>query len=61
MLASQKNAIKRYQVMNEVCYEKYSTRLARTRHSLVFVHSRKETEKTAEFIRDTAMEKQMIA
>ena len=29
--------------------------------TLVFVHSRKETAKTAEFIRDTAMEKQTIA
>ncbi|THU79091.1 hypothetical protein K435DRAFT_811003 [Dendrothele bispora CBS 962.96] len=46
--------IKRDQVMNEVCYEKVLDQ------TLVFVHSRKDTAKTAKFLRDMAMEKETI-
>ena len=40
--------------MNEVCYEKGLDQ------TLVFVHSRKETAKTAKFLRDMAVDKETI-
>ena len=43
---TEKKAIKRYQVTNEVCYEKVLDQAGRNQ-TLVFVHSRKETAKTA--------------
>ncbi|KAK7461038.1 Pre-mRNA-splicing helicase BRR2 [Stygiomarasmius scandens] len=57
---TEKKAIKRYQVMNEVCYEKVLDQAAGKNQTLVFVHSRKETAKTAKFLRDMAMEKETI-
>lgn len=56
---TEKKAIKRYQVMNEVCYEKVLDNAGQNQ-VLVFVHSRKETAKTARFIRDTAVDKGTI-
>lgn len=56
---TEKKAIKRYQVMNEVCYEKLLDQAGKNQ-TLVFVHSRKETAKTAKFIRDMAIEKETI-
>ncbi|THH28522.1 hypothetical protein EUX98_g5677 [Antrodiella citrinella] len=56
---TEKKAIKRYQVMNEVCYEKVLDQAGKNQ-TLVFVHSRKETAKTAKFIRDLAIEKETI-
>ncbi|KAG1730314.1 putative RNA helicase, partial [Suillus lakei] len=56
---TEKKAIKRFQVMNEVCYEKVLDQAGKNQ-TLVFVHSRKETAKTAKFIRDMAMEKETI-
>jgi len=56
---TEKKAIKRYQVMNEVCYEKVLDNAGKNQ-VLVFVHSRKETAKTARFIRDMAVEKGTI-
>lgn len=56
---TEKKAIKRYQVMNEVCYEKLVEQAGKNQ-TLVFVHSRKETAKTAKFIRDMAIEKETI-
>ncbi|KAJ8080649.1 Pre-mRNA-splicing helicase BRR2 [Marasmius tenuissimus] len=56
---TEKKAIKRYQIMNEVCYEKVLDQAGKNQ-SLVFVHSRKETAKTAKFLRDMAMEKETI-
>ncbi|KZO96269.1 Sec63-domain-containing protein [Calocera viscosa TUFC12733] len=56
---TEKKAIKRFQVMNEVCYEKVLDQ-AGTNQTLVFVHSRKETAKTAKFIRDMAVQKETI-
>lgn len=57
---TEKKAIKRYQVMNEVCYEKLLDQAGK-HQTLVFVHSRKETAKTARFIRDMAIEKETIS
>lgn len=45
--------------MNEVCYEKVLDQAGKNQ-TLVFVHSRKETAKTARFIRDMAIEKETI-
>src|SRR5260221_12642293 len=56
---TEKKAIKRYQVMNEVCYEKVLEQAGKNQ-TLVFVHSRKETAKTAKFLRDMAVEKETI-
>src|SRR5258707_5161303 len=56
---TEKKAIKRYQVMNEVCYEKVLEQAGKNQ-TLVFVHSRKETAKTAKFLRDMAVEKKTI-
>ena len=56
---TEKKAIKRYQIMNEVCYEKVLDQAGKNQ-TLVFVHSRKETAKTAKFLRDTAVEKETI-
>ncbi|OCH86010.1 putative RNA helicase [Obba rivulosa] len=56
---TEKKAIKRYQVMNEVCYEKVLDQAGKNQ-TLVFVHSRKETAKTAKFIRDMAIDKETI-
>lgn len=56
---TEKKAIKRYQVMNEVCYEKVMDHAGKNQ-TLVFVHSRKETAKTAKYLRDRAVEKEEI-
>jgi pre-mRNA-splicing helicase BRR2 len=56
---TEKKAIKRYQVMNEVCYEKVLDQAGK-HQTLVFVHSRKETAKTARFVRDMAVEQETI-
>ncbi|XP_057859614.2 DExH-box ATP-dependent RNA helicase DExH12 [Cryptomeria japonica] len=49
-----KKPLQRFQLMNDVCYEKVMT--ASGKHQvLIFVHSRKETAKTARAIRDTAL------
>ncbi len=56
---TEKKAIKRYQITNEVCYEKVLDQAGKNQ-TLVFVHSRKETAKTARFLRDMAIEKETI-
>jgi len=56
---TEKKAIKRLQTINEVCYEKVLNQAGKSQ-TLVFVHSRKETAKTAKFLRDMAMEKETL-
>jgi pre-mRNA-splicing helicase BRR2 len=46
---TEKKATKRYQVMNEVSYEKVLNQAGKNQ-TLVFVHSRKETTKTTRFL-----------
>jgi pre-mRNA-splicing helicase BRR2 len=53
---AEKKAIKRLMLMNEVCYEKVIERAGK-HQILVFVHSRKETARTAKIIRDMALAK----
>ena len=56
---TEKKAIKRLQTINEVCYEKVLNQAGKSQ-TIVFVHSRKETAKTAKFLRDMAMEKDTL-
>ncbi|PON73250.1 U5 small nuclear ribonucleoprotein 200 kDa helicase [Trema orientale] len=46
--------LQRFQLMNDLCYEKVMA-VAGKHQVLIFVHSRKETAKTARAIRDTAL------
>eukprot|EP00429_Kryptoperidinium_foliaceum_P049989 CAMPEP_0176116146 /NCGR_PEP_ID=MMETSP0120_2-20121206/58331_1 /TAXON_ID=160619 /ORGANISM="Kryptoperidinium foliaceum, Strain CCMP 1326" /LENGTH=2173 /DNA_ID=CAMNT_0017450395 /DNA_START=42 /DNA_END=6563 /DNA_ORIENTATION=+ len=55
-----KKAIKRFSTMNEVCYEKLMENAGKNQ-VLVFVHSRKETVKTATALRDLAMQNDTLA
>ncbi|RUS26117.1 Sec63 Brl domain-containing protein [Jimgerdemannia flammicorona] len=59
---TEKKAIKRFQVMNEVCYDKVMEQISARQENqvIIFVHSRKETAKTAKTIRDMALEKDTI-
>ena len=54
---TEKKAIKRMNLMNEICYEKI---IQEKNQVLVFCHSRKETCKTAKAIRDMAIDKETI-
>ena len=52
-----KKAIKQLKTMNDVCYTKVLEQVGQNRNQmLIFVHSRKETAKTAKYIRDKALE-----
>jgi pre-mRNA-splicing helicase BRR2 len=51
---SEKKALKRFQLMNEITYEKVVERAGQFQ-MLIFVHSRKETIKTARAIRGIAL------
>jgi pre-mRNA-splicing helicase BRR2 len=50
-----KKALQRHQLMNEICYEKV-LECAGKHQVLIFVHTRKETAKTARFLRDAALQ-----
>ncbi|CAF0874013.1 unnamed protein product, partial [Didymodactylos carnosus] len=56
---TEKKAIKRYQIMNDLVYEKAIGQAGKNQ-ILIFVHSRKETGKTARAIRDACLEKNTI-
>lgn len=56
-----KKAIKQLKTMNDVCYTKVLEQVGQHRNQmLIFVHSRKETAKTAKYIRDKAIEMETI-
>ncbi|KAF2421033.1 pre-mRNA splicing helicase [Tothia fuscella] len=56
-----KKAIKQLKTMNDVCYNKVLEQVGQNRNQmLIFVHSRKETAKTAKHIRDKALEEETI-
>ena len=56
---SVRKPLQRFQLMNEICYEKVAA--AAGKHQvLIFVHSRKETAKTARALRDMAMSKDLL-
>ena len=52
---TEKKAIKRMMLMNEICYEKVIERVGKNNQTLIFSHSRKETARTAKIIRDMAL------
>ncbi|GAA5834693.1 hypothetical protein JCM9279_007084 [Rhodotorula babjevae] len=56
---TEKKAIKRYQVTNEICYEKVLEHAGKDQ-IIIFVHSRKETAKTAKLLRDAAVDNETI-
>lgn len=56
---TESKAIKRFLLMNEICYEKVLENAGK-HQVLIFVHSRKETVKTAKFLRDLATQKQEL-
>jgi len=51
---TEKKGLKRLQLMNEICYEKVLDQAGKNQ-VLVFVHSRKDTAKTAKALRDMAL------
>ncbi|KAK2740376.1 DEIH-box ATPase [Myotisia sp. PD_48] len=56
-----KKAIKQLKTMNDVCYTKVLEQVGTNKNQmLIFVHSRKETVKTARYIRDQAVEMETI-
>lgn len=56
-----KKAIKMLKTMNDVCYAKVIEHVGTNQQQmLIFVHSRKETAKTAKYIRDKAVELETI-
>lgn len=57
---NEKRALKRYQAMNEVCYDKILENVSKGHQVIVFVHSRKETFKTAKWIRDKMLENEEL-
>jgi pre-mRNA-splicing helicase BRR2 len=58
---SDKKAIKQLKTMNDVCYTKVLEQVGTNKNQmLIFVHSRKETGKTARYIRDKAVEMETI-
>ena len=57
--ASPRQAIKRFQLMNEIVYDKTHEQAGKNQ-VLVFVHSRKECAKMARAIRDIALERETL-
>ncbi|KAF2155922.1 Sec63-domain-containing protein [Myriangium duriaei CBS 260.36] len=58
---TEKKAIKQLKTMNDVCYTKVMEQVGQQGNQmLIFVHSRKETAKTAKYIRDKALELETI-
>lgn len=56
---NEKKPVKRFQIMNEIVYEKVLEHAGKNQ-VLVFVHSRKETGKTARAIRDMCLDKDSL-
>lgn len=56
---TEKKALKRYQLTNEIVYEKVMEHAGKNQ-VLIFVHSRKETGKSARALRDMCLEKDTL-
>lgn len=56
---TEKKAVKRHLLMNEIVFKKVMNHAGKNQ-VLVFVHSRKETGKTAKAIRDMCLEKETL-
>lgn len=58
---TERKAIKQLKTMNDITYQKVLEHVGQNRNQmLIFVHSRKETAKTAKYIRDKALEMDTI-
>jgi pre-mRNA-splicing helicase BRR2 len=55
-----KKPLQRFQLMNDICYEKVIENAGKSQ-TIIFVHSRKETAKTARAMRDTALQNDQLA
>ncbi|AAS54603.1 AGR113Wp [Eremothecium gossypii ATCC 10895] len=55
------NSVKRVNAMNQVCYEKVLESVAENHQVIVFVHSRKDTARTAIWLRDKLLEEDKIS
>ena len=58
---TERNAFKRFQLQNEICYEKCLDQRRGGNQILIFVHSRAETGKTAKALRDIALERDELS
>jgi len=58
---TERNAFKRFQLQNDICYEKAVIQRKNNNQMLIFVHSRAETGKTAKALRDIAMERDELS
>eukprot|EP00957_Ditylum_brightwellii_P121438 9261465-Ditylum_brightwellii.AAC.1 len=58
---TERNAFKRFQLQNEICYEKALVQRRNDNQMLIFVHSRAETGKTAKALRDLALERDELS
>ena len=58
---TERNAFKRFQLQNEICYEKAMDQRRNSNQMLIFVHSRAETGKTAKALRDLAIERDELS
>ena len=56
---TEKKALKRFQISNEIVYNKVEA-FAGKQQVIIFVHSRKETSKTARMLREMAIEKDKL-
>jgi pre-mRNA-splicing helicase BRR2 len=54
---TERNAFRRFQLQNEICYEKAMVQRQNGNQILIFVHSRAETGKTAKALRDLALQR----
>ncbi|RDW25348.1 Sec63 Brl domain-domain-containing protein [Yarrowia lipolytica] len=57
---TEKKAFKRYTAMNDACFDKVIENIKAGHQVIVFVHSRKETAKTARMLRDRAMDEGLL-
>lgn len=57
---TEKKALKRFQLMNEICYEKVLQQAGKNQ-VLIFTHSRADTVKTAKALRDLAIENDTVS
>jgi pre-mRNA-splicing helicase BRR2 len=57
---TEKKAIKRLQMMTDIVYDKVIKQVENGQQVIVFTHSRKDTVKTAQALRDMVMEKEMM-
>lgn len=58
---TEKKAFKKLEAMNEVCYEKILENLADGNQVIVFVHSRKDTVKTAKWLANKLVEEENLS